>query len=63
MTTLLTRKDVARLLGCSYRTVARSERAWGLEEAVVRVNARVVRYRRARTIRILIKIGLLEREV
>jgi DNA-binding NarL/FixJ family response regulator len=49
----LVRKDIARMLCVSERTVRRYELRWGLNVARVTVTTRMVRYSRERAILIL----------
>ena len=56
---LLTRKDVAQIVGVSPRSIAASEKFLGIDKAIVRFNARVVRYRPRMVMAALAKKGLL----
>ncbi len=59
--TLITRKDIAVLLGTvTARQVRDNERRWGLDKARVNLSASVTRYRRAQAMRILRSLGMVE---
>lgn len=60
MTTLLTRKDIARLTGFSVRTVTDRARVWGIEPFRAKTGTRCVRYVASKTIVALKERGLTE---
>ena len=56
---LLTRKQIAQLLGVSVDIVRRNERQLGILEFKVKLNKRVVYYRAKESVRELKAIGML----
>jgi len=55
----LTRKDIAQMVDCSFRTVARKERAWGLDKARADWGGSRIRYKAPMVLLILRGRGLL----
>lgn len=55
----LVRKDIARMLSVSERTVRRYEIEWHLYETRIRVTKRFVRYQRDRALIALRELGFL----
>ena len=60
MSELITRKDIAQLLGkhVSVWMVAKNEKRWGLDRARVKLQTRSVLYHHAKVISILRAVGM-----
>lgn len=57
---LLTRKDLARIIGVSVDTVERHEERWGLSGCRIKLSLRCVRYHPTRTMIVLRRLGVIQ---
>jgi hypothetical protein len=56
---LMTRKQIAELIGCAVKTVSRNEERWRLNTCRVKLGPRFIRYRQRDALMVLRLLGVL----